>query len=194
MKLAALVAALVTASVTGCSGGHGSATPRPTVSPVVAASPSVSAGPLSAPPVSWVQVATFIVSGIALVVSVIALARPWWLERKASIEVRLERFPKQDREAKWNSPSTDFRFVVKNHGPARAKDVNLKYFVGDIEGVPGFLWPRTDPIPVLHATQEFHFDFQPALGSDLVDCVEVAWRDRRIGTQRLKIWPGLIRL
>src|SRR4051812_40534223 len=66
---------------------------------------------------------------LALLVSLVALLRPLWLERRAVVEIRNEHIVLQDKKP-GGKGSTE-RYVVKNHGPAVARDVEVAFIYDD---------------------------------------------------------------
>src|SRR5690606_39810545 len=59
----------------------------------------------------------------ALGLSLWTLLRPWWSGRKADLEVRSEQY----RRIQGDRADSAARFVVKNHGPAEARDVAVSF-------------------------------------------------------------------
>lgn len=124
----------------------------------------------------------------ALLVSAVALGRPWWNERLASIEVRSEEY----RRIHGDRVSSEFRYVVKNHGPAQARSVEVTFFHAD-EPVAMHVagWNHRTSTPLLHPGEEMHMNIVMAYGDHLPEKVVVTWRDRRVGHQSQEFYPSL---
>ncbi|MEU5724834.1 hypothetical protein ABZ783_23820 [Micromonospora sp. NPDC047738] len=124
----------------------------------------------------------------ALLVSAAALGRPWWNERLASIEVRSEEY----RRIRGDRVSSEYRYVVKNHGPAQARSVEITFFQADkpVEMHVVGLNHRTST-PLLHPGEEMHMNMVMTYGQELPEKVVVTWRDRRVGHQSQEFYPSL---
>ena len=127
------------------------------------------------------------ISLVALAVSAVALGRPWWNERNASIEVRSEQY----RRIIGERVSREQRYVVKNHGPAQAHDVQVTFFR---DGQPVELhlsgWNHRAHTPLLHPGEELHMHPITTAEEGLPERVVVTWRDRRIGGQSQEYYPS----
>ncbi|MGX4657203.1 hypothetical protein ACWCHM_26300 [Micromonospora sp. SCSIO 07396] len=124
----------------------------------------------------------------ALLVSAAALGRPWWNERLASIEVRSEEY----RRVRGDRVSSEYRYVVKNHGPAQARSVEVTFFHVNkpVEmHVVGF--NHRTSTPLLHPGEEMHMNMVVTYGQELPDKVVVTWIDRRVGHQSQEFYPSL---
>jgi hypothetical protein len=134
--------------------------------------------------------ASDVIASLALVVSIIALLRPWWMDwrhnRKASFEVRNEEY---QRPVGWKMEMRhSARFVIKNHGPAIARDVRAEFRQdGQPANTAMFPYGRTDT-PLLHVGEEYHIEYSLAAGEGEPDSVVVTWRDRRWREQRHEFW------
>lgn len=119
----------------------------------------------------------------ALGVSVIALAVPWWKGRRADLEVRSEEY------------GGGYRFVVKNHGPARARDVEVG-FSDDGQAVKLTLtgMGHRTTTPLLHPGEEHHMNYPLNYGQEAPEKVVVTWRDKRLGLQRQEFYPSMRQL
>jgi hypothetical protein len=142
---------------------------------------------LRVPLVGDVQ-ASNVIALFALVISAIALLRPWWNERRASIEVRFEQY----RKIRGDRVGTEHRYVVKNHGPAEVRDLEVTFYR---EGEPvklhlGGLNHGTTT-PLLHPGEELHMNYAIMMGERVPEKVVVAWRDgRRFRRQRQEYYPA----
>lgn len=128
------------------------------------------------------------ISLFALVVSAFAFGRPWWNERKASIEVRSEQY----RRIRGDRVDDEQRYVVKNHGPAQAHSVEVTFFR---EGNPVKVhltgWnPRTHT-PLLQPGEELHMNLVMAQGDQIPEKVVVTWWDRRARHQSQEFYPSM---
>lgn len=128
--------------------------------------------------------ASNVIASLALIVSVIALARPWWIGRKAALTVRYQVLPK----VQITSASGYSRFNVHNFGPAKARKIELTFTLNgaEIDGLS--LSNYRGEIPELHALDEFHIDYQRALNDVPPDAVRVTWRDGRLRRQSRTFW------
>jgi hypothetical protein len=127
------------------------------------------------------------IASAAVVLSLFALVRPLWNERKASIEVRSERY----RRVQGDQVRGEQRYVMKNHGPAQARDVQVMFFS---DGKPVKLhlsgWNHRPYTPLLHPGEEMHMNYTLAMGKNMPEKVVVAWRDGRIGRQSQEFYPS----
>lgn len=111
---------------------------------------------------------------LMLGVVVPAVAR-WRRERRAELEVRFERFWRQDTSRLAS------RIVIKNHGPAWARHVVLPRLM-DSEGeeldLDSLATSATPPVAQLLAGQEFHIIVEFSLAERGPMMVEAEWQDR----------------
>jgi hypothetical protein len=162
---------------------------------VAVASAGVAAMPplaLNVPFVDHPVKASDVIASVALCVSIIALLRPWFLDwrrnRKASFEVRHEQY---DRDWAGRDGKSDrhTRYVVKNHGPARARDVRVEFrkngqaYTLSVGGLT-----RTET-PLLHPGEEHHIRYMGSFSELPPDEVLMTWRDRRWRRQHGTFWP-----
>ncbi|MEV1018135.1 hypothetical protein AB0I89_32125 [Micromonospora sp. NPDC049801] len=107
-------------------------------------------------------------------------------ERKASIEVRSEQY----RKVRGDQVATEYRFVVKNHGPAEAHAVRVGFFHN---GKPVELrlsgWNHRTETPLLHPGEEMHMNYATALGDKIPEEVVVDWQDGRKQRQSQDFYP-----
>jgi hypothetical protein len=119
----------------------------------------------------WAGVASPMFAGLTFVLAVLI---PWWHRRKAGVEVRLECF----QRIAGSNVSEETRLVIKNHGPATARDVHVKMGEsGSGMPVPEQHWQL--PIPLLYSGQEYHLPIYLYLGSTYPDTVDISWADAR---------------
>jgi hypothetical protein len=126
---------------------------------------------------------------LALLVSLVALLRPLWLERRAVVEVRNEHVVVPDR--KPGSRGSTERYVVKNQGPAAARDVEVTFAYDDPAqslSRGGYNQPRT---PVLHPGEELQLPYYLAMGDKSPQRVVVSWRDSRFRKQTQEFYPAV---
>lgn len=125
---------------------------------------------------------------VAIAISMVALARPWWNERKASLEVRSEEY----RRIRGNRADIGARFVVRNHGPARARGVEVRFFH---DGQPVNLaligWANQAQTPLLHPGEEYHMNYALTYGENMPELVVVTWRDARQRRHRQEFYPSV---
>jgi hypothetical protein len=143
---------------------------------------------LRVPLVGEVQ-ASNVIALFALAVSAWALLRPWWNERKASLEVRCEEYRRVQRDR----VESRIRYVVKNHGPAQARQVEVT-FIRDGNPVDLILIGQNHraATPLLHPGEEHHMNFAGAWGDKMPELVVVTWRDgRRLRRQRQEYHPSV---
>lgn len=121
--------------------------------------------------------------------------RRWRNGRRASLEVRFEEF--RDHTIKdtfgraSGSTNRSYRFVLKNHGPARATDVNLEM---DHDIWKSWLPDGVLPIPLLHPGQEFPLPVGPGfMAHEVPTVVFLEWKDVA-GSHRVKTWTAPFRV
>lgn len=132
-----------------------------------------------------------IIAFFALVLSVIALLRPWAKEhraqRRASFSARIEIYtgPGQNRGAQE-------RIVLKNHGPSRARAVEARFFCEGTEIQLPVSGPHNRTTsPLLHADEEHFINLVRSLADRFPDRVEIAWSDGRWGRQSQEFYPTI---
>ncbi|MEU5962639.1 hypothetical protein ABZ777_15635 [Micromonospora parva] len=107
---------------------------------------------------------------------------------EASIEVRSEQY----RSVRGDWVDQERRFVVKNHGPARARWVEVTFFRDD---VPVELHPRglahQHQTPLVHPGEELHMNYVLTLSEAPPEKVVVAWHDGRSEPQSEEFYPTL---
>jgi hypothetical protein len=108
-------------------------------------------------------------------------------EGKASIEVRSEQY----RKITNDRVGQQYRYVVKNHGPAEAHSVEVTFFR---DGEPLELhltgWNHRPNTPLLHPGEELHMNYASAWGDNPPEKVVVAWRDGRPDRQSQEFYPS----
>jgi hypothetical protein len=102
-----------------------------------------------------------------------AVAR-WHRGRRADLEVRLERF--------WRTDSSRLaaRIVIKNHGPALARQVELPKLVnteGQELDLDSLAASPTPPIAHLIPDQEFHVIVEFTLAHGHLGVIDAEWQD-----------------
>lgn len=121
----------------------------------------------------------------AFLLSLLALLRPWWQEREANFEVRNEHVKGSTGDFRHGAQ----RYIVKNHGPAAARDVEVAFRYEDpAKSFRAVGWndPRT---PVLHPGEELQLTYSVGLGEKMPQQVEVSWRDSRRRKQTQVFYP-----
>jgi hypothetical protein len=113
---------------------------------------------------------------LSLVFAVVvpALAR-WRRERRAEVEVRFERFWRLDTSRLAS------RFVLKNHGPAWARQVELSRMVdskGQELDLDSLATSATPPVAQLLPGQEFHIIVEFSLAESDPMIIDAEWQDR----------------
>lgn len=122
---------------------------------------------------------------IALLVSVVALLRPWWAGRKANFDIRLNEYrtPGRDR------PAREARLVLHNAGPSAAKQVRVTVLDRDDRPYDRvFQDALPQPIPAVQAGQEFHWPIGQGFGGPVPTSAKITWRDGRWQSQSCRIW------
>ncbi|WP_123827035.1 hypothetical protein [Micromonospora globispora] len=112
--------------------------------------------------------------------------RPWWRNRSADPDARLELVTYQTRNG-WQQ---DERIVLTNRGPAKMTDVRV--LVNDDGGQDytnevGALWPR-QPVAVVHPGQTLQLKLERTLAHNRPGSLLVRWRDGRRGRQEREFW------
>jgi hypothetical protein len=118
------------------------------------------------------------------VLSLVAIALPWWQRRKAILDVRMEKYVSTD-------PTKGTRIVITNRGPADAADVAiaLRY---EGQAAKTHISPLSRlSTPVLYAGEEYHVNLMMAFGDNYPDSVHLSWSDSRRGRQSQMFWPSL---
>lgn len=102
-------------------------------------------------------------------------ARRWWGGRRAELEVRFERFWRQDTRRLAD------RIVIINHGPAISRDVTLTTVLntaGEKLDINERAASATPPVELLLPNQKFHVIIElPADQAD-PEVIEAVWWDR----------------
>jgi len=108
-------------------------------------------------------------------------------EQKASIEVRSEQY----RKVRGDQVHEEQRYVVKNHGPAEARSVEVMFFYN---GEPVTLhlsgWNHRPTTPLLHPGEELHMNYLLTYGEDMPERVVVTWQDGRVDQQSQDFYPS----
>jgi len=131
-------------------------------------------------------------SAAALLVSMFALGRPWWKERRANAKASLSARIEECRVIKGNRAGKETRYVVTNHGPAKARDISIAaYRNGELIDLrlPGRNNETSKPL--LHPGEEHHMYPLLAMGDELPELFVITWRDRRIARQKQEFYPSV---
>ena len=105
---------------------------------------------------------------------VLPAAARWQRERRAELEVRLEKF--------WRTDTSKLasRIVIKNHGPAIARQIALPR-LANTKGEELDLGPMaaspTPPVAQLLADQEFHIIVEFTLAHGHLSVIDAEWMD-----------------
>lgn len=132
-----------------------------------------------------VEFASVVIAGVSLLVSAYVLVTQHLTNRRAYLEARWETIQRLNNQGK---PDNVSRLVILNHGPALARDVDVR--LTNAEGgdphVRGMA-QHALPIPELNADQDFHLPILLSLGSKL-SAAELTWKDGRPGRQSSRVW------
>lgn len=127
-----------------------------------------------------------LVAGLALLLSIAAIALPWWRQRAARMTARIEAY----RMAAGDRTERRTRVVVANLGPADARHVFVE-MTHDGTPIDASIYYRQPPKTLmLHAGEQFHIDLSArGFGQHLPDSVTVTWHDKRMARQSMTFWP-----
>lgn len=136
----------------------------------------------------------------SLALSGFVLFRQWQSQRTAHIEVTWEEFQRRqsrsraghsrEPDAHWVEYRTVTQTVLTNHGPAVARDVQVRL----LDAKDGREWQNSlyglpaEGLPALAPTQSYAMDYAQAFGQQLV--VEVSWKDGRRKRQTSTVTPS----
>jgi hypothetical protein len=132
----------------------------------------------------WNAIAAWVALGLGVINLLYSVARPLWLNRKASPAAQLDRLRYPRNSGGWEEED---RVVVTNHGPALMRIVTVEVFYQDgsslTEILPGLtaVWPEM-PVEVLHVGQSLYLtliglaEFEPRRAV-------IRWHDNRRGEQ-----------
>ncbi|MGW4501473.1 hypothetical protein ACWENR_23010 [Micromonospora sp. NPDC004336] len=108
-------------------------------------------------------------------------------ELEASIEVRSEQY----RKISGDRVSEQHRFVVKNHGPAEAHEVEVRFSRNEEPVELHFIgMNHRSHTLLLHPGEEMHMNYIMAWGEAPPEKVVVTWRDGRSEGQSQAFYPS----